>query len=189
MPSPRRTVLSRLSTHRGSICAVISLVVFALTTATLIRSFLAYEHAYWTSRSHPVESGPIGAWAVTLEGALSRGGVGLYFERCDWFNDPVREPQWSIDSVPPGNSLVFPQSEFDRTNVEFAGFQWVHKTTETRPSNVATIDVYFLLLPLWPLLIASAVPPWLWWRRRRKLGARGFPVSAVAEPGGSTRVE
>ena len=175
--------------HRGSIFALISLVVFALTTAVIIRGLLALDHIEWGSGERVVTEGQIRASGIAFGADASRGAVRFTFVHTDWSVNPTSSQRWLTQYFRPSATLIIGQSPFDRENVELAGFQWVRRVIPNRPRNIVDQQLYALILPLWPLLIASAIPPWLWWRRRRKLGARGFPVGAVAEPGGSSGVE
>jgi len=170
--------VSTSHSRAANIFALISLVVFALTTAALIRSFSARDLIGWQSDSHPLNVGAVRAGEFRIAANTSRGHVGFGLEKFDWPVDPHTKSRWSILTFRPAMSLIYEASPYDRSNIELAGFQWVHFATRNQMGSTVNYAVYALILPIWPLLIASGIPPWLWWRRRRKLGVRGFPVTA-----------
>jgi hypothetical protein len=63
----------------------------------------------------------------------------------------------------------------DRLNLRFAGFQIYYGLFPHQVEGLRTHLVQMLILPLWPMLLC-AIPPWLWWRRRRRTRGRGFSV-------------
>jgi hypothetical protein len=186
MPETRKTALSLLKTHRADLVAFISLLVFLITAAALVRSFLVLDHISWASDSHSVNEGPMRARRVLFQAAPSRGAIGFCLERYDWSIDSGSHSSWRVNTHHPARSVIEGLPPMGRADLQLAGFQWSHTIVKTQWGTLLGQETRWLVLPLWPLLIASAIPPWLWWRRRRRrMGGRGFPITPPPSPSDS----
>ena len=161
----------------GSILALIALLLFAGGAAALALSFRTREIIQWSPGARSLMDGKIRTRIMRYEASLSRGAVGFWLTREDWTTEAGTRPGWfHVRSRP--TSLITEPLPQDRTNLRFAGFQWYHGVFPNQVAGLREHVVHILVLPLWPLLLVSAVPPWLWWRRRRRTG-RGFSVAVL----------
>jgi hypothetical protein len=169
------TASSPPNKSRAPLLALISLLLFVGGAAVGVRGFLVRDGVQWRPQaSHPT-AGPVRTRFMTYEAALARGVIAFYVVRDEWTKaDAGRQPGWNYFTFLPSSLITEPLPQ-DRTNFRLAGFQWYHGVFQNQVPGLQAHVVHVLVLPLWPLLLVTAIPPWLWWRRRRIRGP-GFPV-------------
>jgi hypothetical protein len=110
----------------------------------------------------------------------SKGALGIY--RYWEADDLIQKPGgwgWSHHSLKPQPLWNVPGPARVLPTLHFLGLHLHHLSHTTDHGRIVTFGV---ALPLWLFLI-FAVPPLLWWRGRRKIGGRGFPVAAAGGSG------
>jgi hypothetical protein len=82
------------------------------------------------------------------------------------------ETGWNHERTRPSQDLYLSATWNGKANPRFAGFQV--GSDYSFSMNVLTHSVYFIF-PLWVFLPAG-IPPFVWWRKWRRAGGRGFAV-------------
>jgi len=153
----------------NSFC-LFSLLVFASSVILLVSSFLVRSEVAAIDVRSPAAS-------TVYSVAIARGEVGI---ARDVFDDSVlgtgRFTRWLW------SQQLWPSSLHDRTTpgdlayTDVLGFQYNRWQT----GGYSHLSRWHLVLPFW-LFFPAAVPPFLWWRKWRKKGGRGFPVAVAGE--------
>lgn len=148
-----------------------SLMIFALSAETLVRSFFARDEIYYWGHPDPEDQ-----WLLQIE--TDHGELGI--SRAGYFvNDPDELRRgWGYSVLPPTGS-PFDRWEArpnDHIDFKFAGFG-LRYNDEILDMGAHSEEA--VVVPLW-LFLPAVVPPILWLRRRRNR-ISGFPVTADAE--------
>jgi hypothetical protein len=143
-----------------------SLLVFASSVILLVPSFLVGQSvAFIDGRSS--------AGTLIYTAAIARGEMS--FAR-DIFDDGGgRGTRWVWHQERKPSSLHNLRQPNDLINIEVAGFQYNRWVT----GGFSWLSRWHLVLPFW-LFLPAAVPPLLWWRKRRKRRGRGFAVGVAS---------
>jgi len=138
-----------------NIFCALSLLIFAASVALWVRSYSVVDVIDYTRQ--------VGPGQFVEYGVVSSTGS-LRVLRHQWgYSEP--RPQrtgWYFGEIPDPAEL--------RTLVF---------TNGSVKSSDHWTSVRGVTVPLW-LFLPAAIPPFLWWQKRRKLGGRGFVVEAVA---------
>jgi hypothetical protein len=183
---PTQTIRAVKRRWAWNIFCALSLLTFATSMTLCIRSYFFVDAIGCTLQSTPNRS-------VYCSLATSRGAVRFIGSLLDGPHPADYFSTARYAQIRPAYSMYYGQGAFLRTNFNFAGLQFVRFQIQPFSQESAyaraRMDTLGLILPLWLFLI-FAVPPLLWWRKRRKrLGGRGFPVAAArdGEVGGAHR--
>lgn len=159
------------------LCAF-SLLIFLLSVTLGTRSYFVAE-----GLSNSTEHTQSGAgWGITRNSAYGisweLGKLEIFCKRTQMLASQSVAKGWEYHShKPTSDSGTIVRSNGDRINLHLAGSQLVYSINT---DSSGWRESYFrLLVPFWIFLI-FAVPPLLWWRKRRQMGGRGFAV-AMAE--------
>ena len=159
-----------------NIFCVFSLVIFATSVTLWVRSYFVADYAMWTPYAWTDATGmPIPNGGSSYIVGYRRGAVGIFRDAGNFYSRPSGWRHWSRA---PTNGEFYSATPSDRLNLHFGSFRIWYKV-EAYSNGWASWRC--VVLPFWLFLI-FAVPPLLWWRKRRKrLGGRGFPVAAATD--------
>jgi len=156
-----------------NIFCALSLLIFATSTMLWVRSCFISEDFTHLSTSARMN------W-TDFHVELVPGRIRFVHE---WhYDQPARSGfgEWYHNRLSPQVVQYEHRNRGDQFNVRCCGFQLVYCIGADELVGCSLLIAAF---PLWLFLI-FAVPPLLWWRKRRKLGGRGFPlVEPVANAG------
>lgn len=152
-----------------------SLLVFVSSVTIWVRSYYVTDE--------------VGQWVMGTSGeTLSLGlqsGCGSikvirFVVRID--GEEQLPTRWHHEQWEPAVHLIKTDPPDEYTNLRLGGFQLLYAFAK---HNWGEVSKQELTIPLW-LFLPAAVPPFLWWRKWRKKGGRGFPVSVTEERKAST---
>ena len=151
-----------------------STLILVLVAAVGIRSFFVTERLILSvvrpgDGTRPGWSGYTD-WCITT----SRGSAALDRFRVEYRGGIAGGVRWNYVREAAPAALVRPSARGDRVNLRFAGVQFV---TTASGNAVHATRLTRLVLPAWLVLLAAALPPLRAWRRGRRSGRAGFPVS------------
>lgn len=154
--------------HRSSVLSTLgaaaSLLIFSLVLSTYF--VVAMANVFRAPPAHPETAIP--TWAISIGDGLVTLG--------HW-NIPANAPPPAAGTFSPGTDWSFTFRPILPSTIPDAvwGFR-----SYTQPLTGRGLTVSWLSAPVWPLLVASAIPPTLWYRRRLKARAQGFAVETTA---------
>jgi hypothetical protein len=163
-------------------CAL-SLFVLLVSVAIWVRSYFAGEafslNLDWNSKMGLT----FVKRAVGCRVEWQRGAIGFEAgsEEAHSNRPPVRSNGFPIPSFYhqeflPARPLRVMTTPGDKLRFDRGGFQFRYGVDAVPP---VTINDTEIIVPLW-LFLVFALPPLLWWRKRRSGCGRGFPVTATA---------
>jgi hypothetical protein len=154
-----------------NIFCALSLLIFATSVTLWVRSYFATEVFGWFQ----IERDGSGAEYSLL---YQRDIVGFRIFRSDVLRQSPTFRGWRHLRFPPTSIYPPGNQQIDYVNLQFARFVFHFRRNRIYPSWFTDLVVH---IPLWLFLI-FAVPPLLWWgKRRKRLGGRGFPVAAATD--------
>jgi len=160
-----------------NIFCALSLLIFAASVTLWIRSYFIGEIVECSARQidSTGQSGPRLASDYVIQS--SRGAISLallHTQDARFFTGPWQTLHRRWDLV---DTLLESHWRYERINVKFLGFQVLYYVLPEVNGSTSSVK---LVLPLWLFLI-FALPPVMWWRKRRKLAGRGFPLQPIAK--------
>lgn len=164
-PAMKRWAFNPLRGINHAFC-LFSLLVFLSSMTIWVRSYFVMDHFILLTSSGPTR---LVYWQLNM----SRGTV-VMARTVATYDSPTPAPssRWQHYTNRPaylGGFIGFGYSE----GTSRQGFN-----TGTR-MKFASVFGRALAFPLW-LFLPAGVPPFLWWRKWRKKGGRGFPVEVTA---------
>jgi hypothetical protein len=161
-----------LSRIRTLLCAL-SLLVFAMVIVLSVRSYFAWERVVFTT-THSDHA----RWSGFTDSSItwSRGNIDFSRFRVEYKGGETASKHFNYLRETPARRINYSARPGDRANFRFAGFQLLHSVTGNEVSATVISSVG---MPLW-IFLPCALPPLIWWRRRRLRRATGFAVKTVA---------
>jgi hypothetical protein len=146
---------------------IVSLLLFVALVIATARGFTVRDGVQWDPAVVYGTNGA-GAKISTYEICSARGVVCFCISVDHWnSNDVGRRPGWFYYNFRP-DSLFTEPTPHDRTNIQFAGFQFYHGVFPNQVASLQDHTVYSVIFPLWPFLIFTAAFPIAWLYRRRR---------------------
>ena len=161
-----------------NILTVLSLLIFVGSVTLWVRSYFVSEMVWWEGLRTATQT-------LSYHAVSGRGTVGILrvrYERLALSHRPA--PGWSYIRADEPRGVHVVSLPDSRLRVEWGPFQLL-SGVRTGPRGQWSSEQW-LVLPLW-LFLPAAIPPVLWWFRRRPRNARGFSVettSVAAESNG-----
>jgi len=160
-----------------NIFCALSLGVFVGSVSLWVRSYAVCDTVMWTRTRMDSIQKPMWGRQTIFTIRCSRGALGTLREHTESAEYPVASEGWNYDASRPFSPPDWYTKVLTALDLRLAGAH-LHFAVFTYPGQ-SWESVKILVLPLWVFLPAG-IPPFLWWRKRRKLGGRGFAVQLDA---------
>jgi hypothetical protein len=141
-----------------------------------VRSYVATADFERFSRHTDAKQQPPVTHTLGYGIGWARGQVGLFHYRGESSTPATPVRTWIYREFESDRKLLTPPSQDDRSNLRFAGFQWLYRVEKKADG---WLSLKLLVLPLWSFLLA-AIPPAVAWRRQRR--ARAARAAEVQQP-------
>jgi hypothetical protein len=154
-----------------------SLLIFAASVAIWVRSYFKSETAEYWWNSPALGKGPGQAGVAGWGLGMRTGALFLWRLHIDNASAYTGPRGWSHRYSAQSPITYSPIAPGDQFNFKGLGFQFRRSLS---PFGLGQASTFETIIPLW-LFLPFAIPPILWWRKRRTNRGRGFPVEQVAK--------
>jgi hypothetical protein len=159
----------------SNIFCMLSLLVFVSGMAVWVRSYLVEDDIQrWIVQTDPPAQS-VRTRRLTYSLAWSRGTIYIARSQSNLEGEWPGPTGWFFGHAKPTGVSILASSPNDRANFQLGGFQWVD---EFVAQAEGWRSAQRLSAPLW-LFLPAGIPPWMWWRRWRRSGGRGFAVQVA----------
>jgi hypothetical protein len=155
-----------------NIFCALSLLILATSVTLWVRSYIAGELVQTWSLQTNQNPPPAPGRTTMYQIIWVRGWLGLTRSEGPAQAIASRPSGWLHQHWKSDPYLPWPAWSADSLGIPFNAYHWRH---DRNPAGAPWTSQQSLIVPLW-LFRIFAIPPLLWWRKRKALGGRGFDL-------------